>query len=288
MANKFGKVLSVLLMLTIIAAGVSCGENTPFAAEQVVDNVLAAQTEAESFRFDMYMSVDMDGEFDGEVMEMSMSMDASGVVDQTNREMEMDMGMEMEATGEEAFAMQMLMYLVDNYVYTKMDIPGEESVWEKQGIPVDFWEIQDTIDQSLELLQFGEVKALGYEEVRGVNCYVLEITPDLDELWDTVMQQSWMGEAPVEIPDLEDVITNLEDIIEEMSIKVWITEDTAFFTKAQMLITLLMTPETMGMMEGEGEVSMGMEMTIRAYDYNKPVSIQLPPGAENAEELPFL
>ena len=285
MARKLGKALSLLLVLIIIAAYIGCGEKgleeASFDAQEVADDALAAQVDVESCRMDMDMRLDAEGEAEGERMEMTMSIDASGVVDQANEEMEMEMSMNMRATGEEAVAVDMEMYLVGDYLYTKVHIAGEEPDWIKQRVPADYWETQATVDQQIELLRTAQVEPLGYQKVRGVDCYVLELTPDLDELWQTMTQLPSMEELLEGMPNLEDVIT-------EMSVKEWIAKDTSFLTKAQIIMSMHMTPEDVGMPEEEGEITMSIEMDIVAYDYNEPVSIELPPEAEGAEEVPFL
>ncbi len=281
MVGKMGKTLLSLLVLVTVLACLGCGEKTATVnAAQVVDNALAAQVDIESYRLDMEMTISMDGGFGGEEMEATMSIDASLLIDEANKEMEMSMTADMEATGEEAEAVEMKMYLVDNTVYMMMAVPDLVPMWIKQEVPTDFWETQATIDQQLELLQDSRTKYLRDEKVEGVDCYVLEITPDLAQLWQTAMQQPWMEELPMEIP-------NLEDMIKKVSVKQWIAKDTLFLTKVNIQITISVTPEAMGMPEEEGEMSMSIVMDMLAHDYNEPVSIELPAEASTAIEVPL-
>jgi outer membrane lipoprotein-sorting protein len=279
--SRMGKTLFSLLALVIILACLGCGEKVAQVnAAQLVDNALEAQVDVESYRLNMEMTIDMDGGFGGEEMEATMSIDASFLIDEANKEMEMRMAADMEATGEEAEAAEMKMYLIDNTVYMMMAVPDLGPMWIKQEVPADFWETQATIDQQLELLQDSRVKYLQDEKVEGVDCYVLEITPDLAQLWQTAMQQPWMEEVPMEIP-------NLEDMIKKVSVKQWIAKDTLFLTKVNIQITILVTSEAMGMPEEEGEMSMSIVMDMLAHDYNEPVSIELPAEARNAIEIPL-
>jgi len=280
--SRMGKTLFSLLVLVIILACLGCGEKAAAVnAGQLVDNALAAQADVESYRLDMEMTIDMDGGFGCEEMEGTMSIDASFVIDEANKEMEMSMTADMEATGEDAEAVEMKMYLTNNTVYMMMAVPDLEPMWMKQEVPADFWETQATIDQQLELLQASRVKYLQDEKVEGVDCYVLEITPDLAQLWQTAMQQPWMEEVPMEIPDLE-------DMIKKVSVKQWIAKDTLFLTKVNIQITILVTSEAMGMPEEDGEMRMSIVMDMLAHDYNKPVSIELPAEARTAIEVPSL
>lgn len=279
-ASKIGKTLFSLLVLVIILACLGCGEKAATVnAGQLVDNALAAQADVESYRLDMEMTIDMDGGLGCEEMEGTTSIDASFVIDEANKEMEMRMSADMEATGEEAEAVEMKMYLINNTVYMMIAVPDLEPMWMRQEVPADFWETQATIDQQLELLQVSQVKCLKDEKVEGVDCYVLEITPDLAQLWQTAMQQPWMEEVPMEIPDLE-------DMIKKVSVKHWIAKDTLFLTKVHIQIIILVTSEAMGMPEEGGEMRMSIVMDMSVYDYNKPVSIELPAEAKNAIEVP--
>ena len=279
-ASKIGKTLFSLLVLVIILACLGCGEKAATVnAGQLVDNALAAQADVESYRLDMEMTIDMDGGLGCEEMEGTTSIDASFVIDEANKEMEMRMSADMEATGEEAEAVEMKMYLINNTVYMMIAVPDLEPMWMRQEVPADFWETQATIDQQLELLQVSQVKCLKDEKVEGVDCYVLEITPDLAQLWQTAMQQPWMEEVPMEIPDLE-------DMIKKVSVKQWIAKDTLFLTKVHIQIIILVTSEAMGMPEEGGEMRMSIVMDMSVYDYNKPVSIELPAEAKNAIEVP--
>ena len=46
------------------------------------------------------------------------------------------------------------------------------------------------------------------------------------------------------------------------------------------------TPEVMDYLGEEGEITIDLTMSLLAYNYNQPVSIVLPPEAEEAIEVP--
>jgi len=85
------------------------------------------------------------------------------------------------------------------------------------------------------------------------------------------------------MPDFEDMIKNL-------SIKIWVAKDTFFPMKAETIMKMVITAEDMGEMAGEeeGEMTMDMETTVTYRNYNQPVSIVLPGEAQDAIEMPFL
>ena len=48
--------------------------------------------------------------------------------------------------------------------------------------------------------------------------------------------------------------------------------------KAEIRMTATLTAEDMGVTDQEGEMAMSMMMNLSAYDWNEPVSIELPSG----------
>jgi glycine betaine/proline transport system substrate-binding protein len=98
------------------------------------------------------------------------------------------------------------------------------------------------------------------------------------------MQQSGvMGEDI--LPGIDEDF--LEDVFQDFSVRQWIAKDTYFLIKAEMDMTLELTPAAMGFPEEEGLVTMDIKMDMLAYDYNQPVSIELPQEAEEATREPL-
>ena len=52
-------------------------------------------------------------------------------------------------------------------------------------------------------------------------------------------------------------------------------------------MTVELTPEALGSPEEEGRITMDIVMILLTNDYNQPVSIVLPPEAEEAIEVPM-
>ena len=55
--------------------------------------------------------------------------------------------------------------------------------------------------------------------------------------------------------------------------------------KAEIEMSLEFTPEAMGYPEEEGEGAIDLFMTMLIFNYNQPVSIELPPEAEDAIDI---
>jgi outer membrane lipoprotein-sorting protein len=283
MSFKPVKYLSVLLLAVIIATVcLACkdSEASP-SAEQVLENTLAAQADVASFRLDATLTVDVQSSD----TEGAISLDANCAVDLADREAEAAADLSLQMTGL-AITAEMQAYVVDNYTYIMTSMFGQTE-WTKQAITADTWQtIEDGQYQIQGLLESVAAELVKEENLNGVGCYVLELTPDLDQLQQALMEQPGIGEGLAEMPDLD-------SMVQEMTLKIWVDKETFFLMKANISMTLVMDPETMGMSEGEGTATIELSLELLAYDYNQPISIDLPSEAQSATEgssdyeLPF-
>lgn len=130
--------------------------------------------------------------------------------------------------------------------------------------------------------ELAEVKVLASETIEGIHCYVLQLMPDMEQLWQTVMQQAQVAGEEI-LPEVDE--TFLEEVFHSLSVKQWIAKDTYFLTKAEIDMAMELTPEAMGYPEEEGEMAMDISISLLAYNYNQSISIELPPEAEGATEV---
>jgi hypothetical protein len=286
------RILAISLVLVAVLSFTACegGEELP-AAEEIVDGAIEAMDDVRTQEFDMDMSLDMAGEAEGEQVEITMEMAMSGAVDIVNRQMRAGITMNMAMPEEGEMDMAVEVYLLDNEVYMMMDIPGMGSEWQKTELTEEQWEemmeVINLAKSQLELLEVAKVTVTGTEKVEGVDCYVLKLTPDADKLWQIVMEQT---EVAGVLPDFgeildEDVIEErLQEIFKSFSVKQWVAKDTYFMMKAEMEMDVQLSAEDMGYPEEEGEMRMGIAINWLAYNYNQPISIVLPPEAEEATE----
>lgn len=266
--------LAMVMILTLAACDKEDGE-LPLAQE-IVNGVIESLDDMRTYQFDMDMTMDMAGEAEGEEFEVSMTMDSSGAVDVENRQMSMVATQNMSMPGQTEMEMGIEMYIVSDMVYMLAEMPEMESTWEKAEMPEEYWEQMSQVEYQTDLLEAARVEFLGSEVVEDIDCYVLQLTPDLEQLWQFYMQQAQVSE---EIPE-----ESLQDIFQTFSVKQWIDKDTYFLTKAEIDMVMELTPEDMGYPEEEGVMTIDIAMNFWGYDYNQPVSIELPPEAEEAVE----
>jgi len=290
------RTLAISLVLVAVLSFTACeeGEELP-SAEEIIDGVIEAMGDVRTQEFDMNMAMGMAGEAEDETFSMTMEMAMSGAVDIENKQMRMEMAMSMATPGEEEEVdMGVEVYLLDDEVYMMMDVPGMESAWRKSELTEEQWEemmeVINLAESQLELLDMANVRITGTEEIKGVDCYVLQLTPDMEQLWNLAQEQMELSgqELPAfgEVID-EDVIEEyLQEIFHSFSVRQWVAKDTYFLMKAEVDMDMELNPEAFGYPEEEGLMTMDIAMSLLAYNYNQPVSIVLPPEAEEAIEEP--
>jgi len=278
------KILPMTLVLVVVFSFAACVGGP--SAQEIIAGVFESLDDITSYQFDMDMTMEAAGEAEGETFEMTMTMGFSGALDLENRQMRADITMSMVMLGEDEMEMGMELYIIDDMGYVMTDMLGMEPTWMKSEVSEADWEeVSEGMSQAesqLELLQGAQVEVIGSETVKGIDCYVLQLTPDMGQLWQTVMQQTQVAGEAI-LPGVDEIF--LEEVFRSFSVKQWVAKDTYFLTKAEIDMVMELTPEALGFPEEEGEATMNITMTLLAYDYNEPVSIELPPEAEEALDV---
>ena len=278
------KIMAVSLALVMVLSFAACDGEESLLAQEIVDGAMEAQSNIKTCQMDMDMLMDMTGEAMGESLDMTMDIIARGAMDIENNQMQMDMVVTMAMLGE-VMDVEMEVYLIGDTMYTMTDMLGMGPTWMKSEMPGGTWE--ETAEQwggpntYVELLELAEIEITGSEIVNGVDCYVVEVTPDMEKLWELAGQQT---ELTGGMPDIDEEF--LDEAFKNYSVKEWIAKDTYLLVKAEIEMAMEVDPEAMGIPGGDGEIAMDMTISMLVYDYNEPVSIELPPGAEDAVEMP--
>ena len=186
------KVLPLGLALVMVLSFAACAGEP--SAQEIVDGVFESPDDISTYQFDMDMTIDATGEAEDEAFEMNMVMGFSGALDLENKQMKANIAMDMAMTGEDEIGVEMALYLIDDMVYMMTEIPEMGPMWIKSEVSEGDWEEMSEgvkiTESQLELLESAEVKVLASETIEGIDCYVLQLTPDMDQLWQTVMQQA--------------------------------------------------------------------------------------------------
>jgi hypothetical protein len=275
------RILTISLVMAMVLSLAACTKEVEDevglpSPQEIVDGVIEKLDNIKTYQFDLDMTMERVVEVGGEVFEGTVVTDSSGALDVENRQMRMDIAMRMTMTGQDETESEMEMYVVGDMMYMLTEIPGMEPMWEKSEMPEEYWEQINQVESQNVLLETAQVEVIGSERVGGIDCYVLQITPDLEQLWQIVM-----GGADALTEEL------LQQMFRSFSVKQWIAKDTNFLTKVEIDMAVELTPEAMGSPEEEGILTMDIAMVLLVHDYNQPVSIVLPPEAEEAVEMPM-
>jgi len=267
--------LVILLSFPLLGCQTAIVETitSPPSVEEIVGNAVNYLTNITTLEFDVDLTVDIAGEENGETVDASMVSKITGAVNVISKDGKVEMSVTLDSPGEATIEADMDMYFVDDTMYTLMEIPtlGNISMWVKSDIPPEMHGQMTQVEDQVDLLRLSEVKLIGTETVAGKVCYVLELVPNPDALWEFVSQR--MAATGVPVPTLEEE-TIIRDIARNYSAKQWIAIDNFLLCKAEMDMEMTISDTTMD-----------ITMTLVISDYNQPVSIELPPEAENAIEV---
>jgi Family of unknown function (DUF6612) len=273
-----GLILTVSMMLT------GCGGAKELTAQEVLTNAITAMQKITSYKLDYNLTMDMDMT-GAQAMQMAMDGGGTGAMDVTNQKIQMTMDADVEipgvGTSKMNMTMSMEMFLVEGWLYTKMTIPGSAVQWSKMEIP-DITS-QDQAAQLLLLMESAiETNLKGSEKVNGVDCYILEVVPDMEALWEWAMSQQ--GSTFTGKIDLSKF--DLSKIMKDVSLKYWIAKNNYQIIKAGTGMTMDADAESLGVTTEEFDsMTMTMNFDMTFSDYNKAVTIELPADAKNAQEV---
>lgn len=245
------------------------------SAEEIKASTLSSVDSGEisSYMFDMTVTAITNTDNDGISMSVDSVVRGNGVIDLNNHQMMMDM--DMTSSGTLAMEMNLGVYLMDNIVYMKSTV-SDKTQWMKMDLSSleSDSETYNHLGSQLDLLEQGDVELLDDETINGVECHVLQVTPDIQTLYDTLLNQQSMGSmSSSSIPLPYDV----SEMMKSFSMKCWIAKDTEYMMKMYASISMDMSVESVSS-------TLDMEMTIEFSNYNLPVYISLPPGALEATD----
>ena len=300
MVKKVTVMLMTVVMLVVMSFSfVACEEELP-TPEEVIEKLAKAHTDVKSYEMegnmDMKMVLDIPEEemSMGIPMEINAAVDINAAFDGANEEMMTAMDIDIDMSGEATMKMAMEMYLVDGWMYMMMDMPMMIPQWKKTEMSysevLEKMENIDFTEMQVELLKSSDIMVAGEEKVDDVECYTIEVSPDMSKLLEILIQQSQLtGDSMFDMPvdDFDEMMANIDDMIKSVSAKYWIAKDTYYIVKGDIAFIMEMTPEAMGVPDEEGSISMDVTMFMRLFNYDKPVSIVLPTEAEDAVEEAF-
>jgi hypothetical protein len=277
MLRKKALLLTAMALLVLPAC-----QSSAVSTQEILNGVLAAMEDVRSYRFDAGMAIEVSGDEGEGPFTATIEMAFTGAADIAGGRMQADIDMTAEVPDEGEMSVGMSVYLLEDVMYAGIDMSafGFGVNWMKAEPPEVAWEQLDQLGPQIEFLETSEVKLVGSDIVNGVDCHVLEVTADPAKIWALAMRQS---QLPSEgLPDFDADV--LQDILRSFSMKQWVAKDTFFLVKAEMKMDMDVSGEALGD-DSAGDARMLFEMDLLMSDYNQPVSIELPPEAEDATEV---
>jgi len=281
----------LFLILALAFALVGCAQEEPIQQgeelaqeeiEQLLADAAAATAEIDTCKFDANMTMTIKAIGGEQALGVTLTTDMTCAVDNANREMRMAMDATQEVPGEAKVKMATEFYVVGDWTYAKVKVLDILEQWGKMRLSEDVWDRLDMVSGQIELLTAPlEVNFFGSEDVNGTACYVLQLMPTAEALSDWLSQQGLSG-----IEKIEWLEVNLEEIFKEWSHKCWIAKGSSLLTKLEANMLLEMPPEYVGASEGDFEKeTIEIDLVMRVYGHNEPVSIELPEEALEAPEM---
>ena len=281
------KLVALSLVLVVVLSFTACGEAGLPSAQEIVDGVIESFGNIRTYQFDLFITQYQAGEAEGEVLEQTVTVDNSGTLDLENLQMsaELSMAVNMVAPEEDEMEERVEMYIIDGMMYAKPEDPDiEEPTWTKNELPAEAWEMMkglSGLETYKELLKTAQVEVIGSEKVKGVDCYLLQLTPETAQLWQTVGAGGFAGGVPA-APTIPEEL--LQEVFSEFTVKQWIAKDTYFLMKAEIDTVMELTSEFRDYLGEEGEMSIDLTLSFLAYNYNQSVTIVVPPEALEATQ----
>jgi len=184
-----------------------------------------------------------------------------------------------EADAENASAMAIEEYLLNDTIYMKLD--GNWTALKMPSVS-EAWASQSTMAQQLEMINQSRLTLIGSEMVDGQDCYKVRADMDMGGI---------AGQLSSEATSLVPMQgMNYSELFSNMSIGVyyWISKDTHLLKKTDILETFVMTPESFGVPANQSETQemrITAEVSMLFKGYNENIAIKLPPEAEAARSF---
>jgi outer membrane lipoprotein-sorting protein len=215
-------VVFLALMLVMSSAFLSCAKE--LSAQEITTNAVSACPEIDTFRMDMNITADIEVIGGNEPGRFTMLENLTGSVNLPSTEMQMTGNVNIDIPGAGKQDISMGMYIVNGWMYMRIGLPQGGEQWMKMKLNNELWTAQNQLSQQIEFLKTAiEVTLLGSEKVDSVDCYVLQIKPNMEALtkWVLSQQQQQSGIGGIDLSKLD-----LAKLFKTISIKEWIAKDT--------------------------------------------------------------
>ena len=257
--------------------------------QSIVGKILDAAQEVKTCTFDMTMKINTYIECADASKVMRINLDGVFDVDNVAKKMKAVIYITMEELGVELKQAVMELYVLDNKRYTKFDEPGAPSYWQVEELSAGTWESMHYWEHHVDLLQKSKIELLGTEKVNDIDCYAVQLSPDMAEFLKMMLAEQQLGQqfSEEEIDTVTTLLSRFFVNFMDSSAKEWIDKDTYLPRKTEMIMDVYIGPDDFiesGLIILAGyEFTLGTNINLVVESYNEPLSIVLPPEAQEAK-----
>ncbi|MBA7672165.1 hypothetical protein ES703_80339 [subsurface metagenome] len=256
--------------------------------ESIVGKTLDASQKVKTCTFDMSMKINTIIASADSSKVMRIKLDGVFDIDNVAKKMKAIIDVVMEEVGVEVEQATLELYVLDNKRYTKLDQPGIPSHWQVEDVSAGTWESMHYWEHHVDLLQKSEIELLGTEKVNNIDCYAVQLSPDMAEFLKMMLAEQQLGQqfSEEEIDIVTTMLSSLFVRFMDISAKEWIDKDTHLPRKTEMIMDIYISPDEfmeLGLIILAGyEFTLGTNINLVMESYNEPLSIVLPPEAQEA------
>lgn len=266
-----------------VSSEIKSASTTPLVvltAQEIATNSIVATGKMNSLKLSMDFAMSFTMPSEGATVTMSVQQTATGSVNIPDKQMDMVMNMVMEIPNQGTQNMAAEIYLIDGWMYMKANVPGVGDQCTKMKLTDELWAMQSKFSSMTDFLKSPiGLELTGSEKINGIDCYILNIVPDVTSLTNWIENQMQPGQTGINLSGLD-----MSKILQNFTVKEWVAKDSFLVIKQQVGIKLDMSSLASGSASGADQMKIDMNATLTYYDYGKPVNIQLPPEALNAPE----
>jgi len=257
--------------------------------QSIVEKALDASQEVKTCTFNMTMKINTRIECADASKVMRMKLDGVFDVDNVAKKMKAVIYITMEELGVDLEQTTMELYILGDKQYIKFEQPEVPSYWQVEELSAGTWESMHYWEHHVDLLQKSKIELLGADKVNGTDCYALQLSPDMVEFLKMMLAEQKLGQqfSEEELGILTTALSRFFVSFMDLSAKEWIDRDTYLPRKTEMIMDIHIGPDEfieLGLIVLAGyEFTLGTNINLVVESYNEPLSIVLPPEAQEAK-----
>ena len=201
-------------------------------------------------------------------------------------QMTLDLSMIMQGMGQEGEEQSVIydIYAKDNWIYVSMATLNMGSYWvrvKRSGEIEEFFSFNAAEQQMKMLSSTTNIEYLRTEKLNGVDCYVLSISPNKNEL------ATWLDEQDTGYQNLDwQRVVDDASTFQDFNLYCYLAKDSYLVMKMSMVMILELTPDQAGVESSSFDrIQISLNRDIVLYDHNIPYTLTLPADAFAAKEV---